>query len=218
MTTDRPHRCQAAACRAALADAFGPAQAEEILAASGVAELPTSLPAGPRDLAALAAELRPFVALYRELLRRCDRATALAVARRAIIDSGVASHAAAEGSQAAQPLAPGEPLVLTSPPPPGFSAGAEALQAGFDLAMRSFSCSGELLAYTPELVHFTVTDCNWCRALSDEGAPELIAFFCETDERFMDGHPTHRLIRPGAIGLGSARCDFVFVPLEAARP
>jgi L-2-amino-thiazoline-4-carboxylic acid hydrolase len=44
-----------------------------------------------------------------------------------------------------------------------------------------------------------------------EGTPELIVFFCETDERFMDGHPTHRLERPTAIGLGDACCDFQFV-------
>jgi hypothetical protein len=43
------------------------------------------------------------------------------------------------------------------------------------------------------------------------GAPELIAFFCETDERFMDGHPTHQLIRPTAIGVGDDQCDFQFV-------
>src|SRR5262245_36438192 len=103
MTADRPHRCQLAPCRAALTDALGAALAEEILVAAGIAELPGRLPAGPRDLEALTAELRPFVALYRELLRRCDSTMALRVVRRAIIDSGMVSHGAAQDTQAARP-------------------------------------------------------------------------------------------------------------------
>lgn len=207
----RPNRCQPSACRAAIADALGPAIADEVITASGVAALPSALPGGPRDLAALTDELRPFVALHRELLLRCDHAAALAITRRAIIDSGMVSHGAAQESQQDAAPAPGEPLVLTSPPPAGFRVPLAALQPGFEAAMRSFSCQGELLSYTDELVRFTITSCNWCRAMEDLGAPELITFFCETDERFMDHHPTHTLIRPTAIGLGHARCDFQFV-------
>jgi L-2-amino-thiazoline-4-carboxylic acid hydrolase len=207
----RPNRCQPSACRAAIAEALSPALADSVLTASGVADLPSALPGGPRDLAALTAELRPFVALHRELLLRCDHATALAITRRAIIDSGIVSHGAAQESHQDAAPAPGDPLVLTSPPPAGFSAPLAALQPGFETSMRSFSCQGELLSYTDELVRFTITSCNWCRAMEDLGAPELIAFFCETDERFMDHHPTHTLIRPTAIGLGHARCDFQFV-------
>lgn len=106
------------------------------------------------------------------------------------------------------------PLNLTSPPPEGFSMSDTDLQAGFDLAMAHFSCEGRLIEYTPQRVQFHVTGCNWCAAMQNAGAPELIPFICETDERFMDNHPTHRLRRPTAIGLGHTHCDFQFVLIE----
>ncbi|MDR7554732.1 MAG: L-2-amino-thiazoline-4-carboxylic acid hydrolase [Armatimonadota bacterium] len=222
--TLRPHRVQKQVCRAAVADVLGPAVAEVVLQETGIADLPETLPAAPRDLAALAAELAPFVALYRALLHRCDRQTALRIVRRAIVESGLIGHAHAaqappEGPSAAQspraapaadPSGPG--LSLTSPPPPGFHATPATLREQFDVAMRYFSCEGRLLAYTPEYVRFHVTRCNWVRAMEQAGVPELIPFFCETDERFMDRHPTHRLDRPTAIGLGDPYCDFQFVP------
>lgn len=224
VSAQRPHRVQKQVCRAAVADVLGPEAADAVLRETGIADLPETLPAAPRDLAALAAELQPFVALYRALLHRCDRQTALGIVRRAIVDSGLIGHAHAArphpgGAAPARPPATapavvpaGPGLTLTSPPPPGFQATPETLRAQFDLAMRYFSCEGRLLAYTPEYVRFHITQCNWVRAMEQAGAPELIPFFCETDERFMDRHPTHRLHRPTAIGLGDAYCDFQFVP------
>lgn len=206
----RPHRVQAAACNAVLSEALDAARAADLLAASGINRLPALLPEGPRDLAALAAELQPFVTLYRLLLATIDQPAALAIMRRVIIDAGRVSHAADAGGPDMHDGS--RPLVLTSPPPPGFAATPDELAAGFEQAMRFFACSGELLAYNHELVHFRVTDCNWCRAMQAAGAPELITFFCETDERFMDDHPTHRLERATAIGLGDGCCDFRFVP------
>jgi hypothetical protein len=207
----RANRFQSAACHSAITNVLGHTAADMILNAAGVANLPESLPTGPRDLAALTAELDPFVALYRVLLQHCERECALAIMRAAIIDSGRTSHGASQQAQASHDLLPDQPLVLTSPPPHDFQASPEDLQSGFDLAMQFFSCEGQLLSYTPDLVRFTITDCNWCRAMQASGAPELIAFFCETDERFMDGHPTHQLIRPIAIGVGDDHCDFQFV-------
>jgi hypothetical protein len=209
----RPNRCQPTVCRTALVEALGLEMAGAVLAETGIADLPERLPSGPRDIAALTAELAPFVRLYRTVWQHAGQEAALTVTRRAIIESGRTSHGEASDTQPAAP-APGEPLNLTSPPPPAFQADPQALADGFAIAMQFFSCDGELLAYTPELVHFQVTSCNWCGAMRDEGAPELIPFFCETDERFMDGHPTHHLIRPSAIGLGHACCDFRFVPRE----
>jgi hypothetical protein len=122
-----------------------------------------------------------------------------------------------------QPIEPepadagGKGLQLTSPPPPGFQATQEELTRQFDVAMSFFSCQGHLLAYTPEYVRFHITGCNWVRAMQAAGAPELIPFFCETDERFMDHHPTHRLVRPTAIGLGDDHCDFEYVPRSAGK-
>ena len=111
----RLNRVQPAACRAAITERLGAAIAEQVLAATGIANLPAILPSGPRDFAALAAELQPFVHLYRELEQRAGRTTALEIARRAIIDSGLASHTAEEtsGGQQPQPGA-GQPLTLTS--------------------------------------------------------------------------------------------------------
>lgn len=179
-----------------------------------MADAPALLPAGPRDFAALAAELQPFVDLYRALLKHVARETALALIRTCIIDSGSVSHSAEAADETAPAATEPQPLTLTSPPPAGFSMPAGEMQAGFDLAMRFFSCEGELLTYTPERVHFHVTQCNWCEAMRAAAAPELIPFFCETDERFMDTHPTHRLKRPTAIGLGHTHCDFQFVPIS----
>lgn len=225
----RPNRVQKTVCREAVAEALGDAAADEVLRETGIVNLLDMLPAGPRDLEVLREELQPFVDLYRVLLARTDRETALRVTRRAIIESGVTSHAhdavtqgRASGGRPAmhQPMAPeppsGKGLKLTSPPPVGFQASAEDLARQFEVAMSYFSCTGTLLAYTPEYVRFHITGCNWVRAMQAAGAPELIPFFCETDERFMDHHPTHRLVRPTAIGLGDEHCDFHYVPRSAA--
>jgi hypothetical protein len=219
----RPNRVQPEVCREAVAAALGADAAAAILAETGIADLPIMLPSGPRDLDALQAELQPFVDLYRAVLARAGRDVALAVTRRAIIDSGITSHSASTEAQEQAVAAPSgaapapavaeEPLNLTSPPSPGFRAEPEQLQRGFDLAMRFFSCEGRLLSYAPDEVRFHVTGCNWVRAMERSGAPELIPFFCETDERFMDRHPTHRLVRPTAIGLGDTHCDFQFLPI-----
>lgn len=207
----RANRFQSAACHAAITAILGEPTADVVMRASGTANLPQTLPSGPRDLAALTAELHPFVAVYHQLLHYCERERALAIMRVAIIDSGRTSHGAAQEAQATQALSPNEPLILTSPPPPDFWAAPEELEHSFALAMRFFSCEGQLLSYTPDSVRFQITGCNWCRAMQESGAPELIPFFCETDERFMDDHPTHQLIRPHAIGLGDGYCDFQFV-------
>jgi hypothetical protein len=218
----RPHRVQKAACRRAVVHALGEAEADAVLQEAGVTGLPDELPAAPRDLDALGAELQPFVNLYHAVRARSGREVALVVARRAIVESGTVSHARAadtqreaagggRGAAAGEPDGPG-PLNVTSPPPPGFAASPEVLQRGFESAMQFFSCEGRLLAYTPEDVRFHITACNWVRAMERAGVPELIPFFCETDERFMDGHSTHRLVRPTAIGLGDAYCDFQFIP------
>jgi hypothetical protein len=206
----RPNRVQPAVCRAIIVEALGPVIAEAIIIESGVAALPAQLPSGPRDLGQLQAELAPFVALYRALLERVDRESALVLIRRAIIESGFIAHHD-DVTQLQQPLPGPQPLTLTSPPPPEAHFSPKELTTGFALAMASFSCEGELLAYSHEMVRFKVTNCNWCRALERLGAPELIAFVCETDERFMDGHPTHTLRRPTAIGLGHDCCDFQFM-------
>ncbi len=217
----RPNRVQKQVCRQAVAASLGEVEAEVVLRQTGIADLPDFLPVGPRDLDALLKELQPFVDLYRAVLARADREVALAVARRAIVESGLQSHAHDAATQqqagaspqaAAEPQAAAQGLNLTSPPPPGFQASPEVLRREFDVAMSFFSCEGNLLAYTPDYVRFHITGCNWCRAMERAGAPELIPFFCETDERFMDHHPTHRLDRPTAIGLGDTHCDFVYVP------
>jgi hypothetical protein len=211
----RPHRVQKAVCRRAVADALGEEIAEAALREAGIDRLPETLPAAPRDLQTLSAELEPFVALYRVVLARAGSDVALAVARRAIVESGRVAHA--DAAEAQRRAAGGEddrdaPLNVTSPPPPGFRADAAEVERRFALAMDFFSCEGQLLAYAPEEVRFHISACNWVRAMERAGTPELIPFFCETDERFMDGHPTHRLVRPEAIGLGNARCDFRFIP------
>ena len=207
-TARRPNRVQPRVCRQAVAEALGDAAAAAILQHTAITDLPEWVAVGPRDLQALSVELDPFVRLYRFLLQRTDRATALAIVRRAIVDSGTVSHA----YDAVTPRGTAEDgLNLTSPPPAGFQASPDALERGFSTAMRQFSCEGRLLMYTPEVVRFHVTGCNWCRAMEQAGTPELIDFFCETDERFMDHHPTHRLELPVTIGRGHSHCDFRFV-------
>lgn len=231
----RTNRVQPRVCRPIVASVLGDELAETILCESGIDNLPDQLPSGPRDLEALSHELQPFVDLYRVLLHHTDRETALGIMRSTIIESGRVSHTSdATPSQPFDPSSFGaaqdgsglragspstgrgalQPLNLTSPPPEGFAMSDEDLQAGFKLAMAYFSCEGELLAYGPELMRFRITSCNWCKAMQNAGAPELIPFICETDERFMDDHPTHRLRRPTAIGLGGDFCDFQFVPIE----
>jgi L-2-amino-thiazoline-4-carboxylic acid hydrolase len=204
----RTNRFQVSVCLDILSAAFDPATARAMLESAHAMAIPATLPSGPRDLAALSRELQPFVDVYRALQLRVPHEQAIALIRQCIIDSGAVSHAATSESA---PSAQSQPLNLTSPPAPGFSLPPDELAARFDTAMQFFSCEGELEHYTPERVRFFVTECNWCEAMRRAKAPELIPIFCETDERFMDDHPTHKLIRPTAIGLGDKRCDFQFV-------
>ena len=206
----RTNRYQSAVCRDILAAELGGARAAALFAETGADAPPALLPNGPRDLAALAAELQPFVDLYRALQRIVPQTRALALIRDCVIESGKVSHSAEAMEHETPPQ--DAPLNLTSPPAPGFALPADELERRFQTAMRFFSCEGELESYTPERVRFFVTQCNWCEAMNRGNAPELIPIFCETDERFMDDHPTHRLLRPTAIGLGDKRCDFQFVP------
>ncbi len=206
----RPNRVQSRVCRQAIAERLGEETAAAVLREAAIADLPERLPAAPRDLQALSKELQPFVDLYRALLSCTDRQTALGIVRRAIVDSGAVSHAHDAAAQREAAASAG--LNLTSPPPAGFHAEPEEFEREFAGAMRFFSCEGRLLAYTPEVVRFHITACNWCRAMEQAGTPELIEFFCETDERFMDHHPTHRLDLPTTIGRGGSHCDFRFVP------
>ncbi len=209
----RTNRFQSTVCRTILSAELGAVRAEALLIETGADATPALLPSGPRDLAALSAELQPFVDVYRALQRSLPQARALALIRDCVIESGKVSHSSEAGPQADESQdAP--PLNLTSPPEPGFALPANELEDRFQTAMRFFSCAGELDHYTPQSVRFFVTQCNWCEAMKRAGAPELIPIFCETDERFMDDHPTHKLVRPTAIGLGDARCDFQFVPRQ----
>ncbi len=209
----RPNRYQSTVCRHILSAELGAARAEALLLETGADVPPALLPSSPRDLDALSAELQPFVDVYRALQRLLPQDRALALIRECVIESGKVSHSAeATAPDSAQQNAP--PLNLTSPPEPGFALPADELERRFQTAMRFFSCEGELDHYTPQSVRFFVTQCNWCEAMKRAGTPELIPIFCETDERFMDDHPTHRLVRPTAIGLGDSRCDFKFVPRQ----
>jgi hypothetical protein len=212
----RPHRVQKRACRAAVAEVLGEEAADALMLETGIVGLPDLLPDGPRDLTALCQELQPFVDLYRAVAARTGRQVALAAARQAIIRSAVVGFASEDDALRREVAGGGRPaeprLNLTGPPPPGFHAAPEELKRRFAASLRFFSCEGELLEYTPGRVRFHITHCNWVRAMERAGAPELAPFFCESDERFADGHPTHRLERPTAIGLGDARCEFRFVP------
>lgn len=221
----RLNRVQPAVCRRVLSETLGKSEADAILQRARVAQLPALLPSQPRDLSALSLELQPFVDLYRALQQTQSQETALALTRRCIIESGLVSHAAdqdQDGNQTADKIAEvhahteaESPLNVTSPPPPGFTATPATLQRGFDLAMRYFSCEGVLFEYSPQRVHFHITGCNWCKAMENADVPELISAICETDVRFMDNHPTHRLRRDTAIGLGHSHCNFLFVPIDA---
>ena len=209
----RPNRVQPVVCQRIIADVLGADEATRLCHLAGLADLPERLLSGPRDLTALSHELQPFVDLYRALQTSVDQTQSLALIRTCIINSGLVSHASdADTPDTSTRRTPATPLNLTSPPPAGFTISATALQSGFDLAMQHFSCEGILIEYSPDRVQFHITGCNWCKAMHNAGAPELIPFICETDERFMDEHPTHRLRRPTAIGLGDSHCDFQFAP------
>lgn len=207
----RSNRFQSTICREILGRELGTERAEELLAETGANAPPALLPDGARDLAALAAELQPFVDVYRALQKVVTQDRALTLIRDCVIESGKVSHSADAVTPVNLAHEETPPLNLTSPPAPGFALPADELERRFQTAMRYFSCEGELDHYTPKSVRFFVTQCNWCEAMTRAGTPELIPIFCETDERFMDDHPTHKLVRPTAIGLGHARCDFQFV-------
>jgi hypothetical protein len=205
----RTNRFQARVCLNVLSAALGAEAALSLLTRIDALNIPERLPSGPRDLTALSHELQPFVDIYRALQKCVVQERAIALVRECIIDSGKVSHSTESEPAPADDSA--QPLQLTSPPEPGFSLPPEQLEARFQTAMQFFSCEGELEIYTPERVRFFVTQCNWCDAMRRAQTPELIPIFCETDERFMDDHPTHKLARPTAIGLGDTRCDFHFV-------
>ncbi|MBM3451021.1 MAG: hypothetical protein FJX78_08620 [Armatimonadetes bacterium] len=230
MTDLRPNRFQSHLVASILANALGPDVAEQVLAGAGAADLPALSPSAPRDLDALAGELRPFSSLYRALEERLPKAEALALVRLAILRSSSAAHLAMAEAQiaaadeiAAPARGPSDaafdepPLNVVSPPAPSFQMPLEKQAAPFDRAMAYSACRGTLFRYDSEEVRFHVTDCHWCRAMEREGTPELIEFFCETDARFMDDHPTHRLRLSSTIGRGGAVCDFRFVRRDGAQ-
>jgi hypothetical protein len=221
--TLRPHRVQRRVVQAVLSERWSPDEVADILDRSGIAALPEEIPAGPRDLDALMQELEPFVRLYRILQERLDTAGALALVRLAIVRSGLVSHASEPAAHAVTIEAGAgrstevRPLNLVTPPPPGFAMTQEALDRGFAAAMAHFSCEGRLLVYAPDEVRFSITMCHWCTVMERLAAPELIEFFCETDERFMDGHPTHELRLATTIGRGGQTCEFRFARRTGSR-
>lgn len=203
----RPNRVQWSVVGAELAQVLDAPTATRLMEETGIGALPDLLPAGPRTLADLQAELDPFVRLYGGLLPLLGRETALQVMRRIITRSGLVSH----GDDARRQQSDPHDISLTSPPTGPVTLTWAELQAAFAEKMGFFSCQGTLEVYTPDELRFTITQCNWCEAMRAAGTPELTTFLCETDWLSMDGHPTHEFQRPTTIHDGDGRCDFRFI-------
>lgn len=59
-----------------------------------------------------------------------------------------------------------------------------------------------------EEVRFDITQCPYCKYLTEIGCPEIIRFSCEVDEYIYGSLPGLEFSRTGTLGTGADRCDF----------
>ena len=59
-----------------------------------------------------------------------------------------------------------------------------------------------------EEVRFDITQCPYCKYLTQIGCPEIIRFSCEVDEYIYGNLPDLEFSRTGTLGTGASCCDF----------
>ena len=59
-----------------------------------------------------------------------------------------------------------------------------------------------------EEVRFDITQCPYCKYLTQIGCPEIIRFSCEVDEYIYGRLPGLEFSRTGTLGTGASCCDF----------
>lgn len=57
-------------------------------------------------------------------------------------------------------------------------------------------------------VRFDITQCPYCKYLTEIGCSELVHIFCDIDEHIYGNFPGFEFERTGTIGTGFDKCDF----------
>ena len=57
-------------------------------------------------------------------------------------------------------------------------------------------------------VRFDITQCPYCKYLTEIGCPELVHISCDIDEHIYGNLPGFSFSRTGTIGTGASHCDF----------
>ena len=61
---------------------------------------------------------------------------------------------------------------------------------------------------TKDEVRFDITQCPYCKYLTEIGCPELVHISCDIDEYIYGNFPGFEFERTGTIGTGFDKCDF----------
>ena len=61
---------------------------------------------------------------------------------------------------------------------------------------------------TQDEVRFDITQCPYCKYLTEIGCPEIIRFSCEIDDCIYGSLPGLEFRRTGTLGKGADKCDF----------
>lgn len=88
----------------------------------------------------------------------------------------------------------------------------------YPLMMKTYPAEGWDFDYVENndtVVAFNATRCFYLKALTANGAPELTASFCKTDDVMAELFPPSiRFVRPHTLGRGDAVCDFQYCRVE----
>lgn len=88
----------------------------------------------------------------------------------------------------------------------------------FAQMMKKFPSEGWEIVYiedSNERVAFNMTRCFYLNTLTAQGAPELTASFCKSDEVMAELFPPSiRFVRLHTLGHGDAVCDFQYCRQE----
>lgn len=135
------------------------------------------------------------VLLYRELLKRVDRARALEVTEKVVITAGVEFLRQVLGPLKREQIEPLGP--------------EERERFARERGERFFNADMRWDEVSPEQVRFTVTHCRFPGLCKAAGAPELAGMFCRVDSAFF-GDPANgaTLHRTRTIAGGDRECPF----------
>lgn len=158
-----------------------------------------TMPENPTLRQNLKESILPGLALYQVLLQEHggDRQAALAE-----VDAAFRAQWLARGRLMAAPL-----KILPDP----FQVFKQALKLQLKLFFPAEGWKSEFIEDSADRLAFRTIHCFCLDTLTADGAPELTASFCKTDDVMAEYFPPSiRFVRPHTLGRGDAMCDFQY--------